>query len=70
MAKAMTEDHPRSDGAPSWVTYLALTAATFCASMIGGWFNRMENRAKHEQLLGKIEEVQRGMKAIEERSKR
>ena len=52
------------------MTYLALTAATFCAPMIGGWFNRMENRAKHEQLLGKIEEVQRGMKAIEERSKR
>lgn len=64
------EDSTDQHSSPWW-TYLTLTAITFTASLLGGWFNRSENRAKHEQLLGKIEEVQRDMRTlVTERSKR
>lgn len=68
----MTEDQPlRNDGGtPNWVTYVILSAITFSSSMVCGWINRVETRTKHEQLLGKIEEVQKSVRTMGERNKR
>lgn len=48
-----TQEH----GSPNWRAYFVFTVITVTASLFGGCVNRMENRQKHEQILGEIEKV-------------
>lgn len=43
--------------AMDWSAYLVFTLITLAASMVGGCINRQEARQKHEQILGKVEEI-------------
>jgi len=63
------QNPPGDSGPPSWATYIAFTLITFAASMVGGCINRQEALQKHDQVLGKIEELRADFNRQRERNR-
>lgn len=54
----MTEaPQTNEQGPPQWRAYLFLTTITLVASIFGGCVNRQQNNQKHEQMIGRQEEL-------------
>lgn len=56
MPAELSENDDRG-GTPNWATYVMFSAIAFAFSMVGGCINRQEARQRHEQYLGKMEEI-------------